>query len=160
MATSLLSAYEAGMLNFCWASLYLILGGVLAWKTWYKSLYLSLSDGGSTWRWLLFITSYCLHLIFVSLAAIGIQSCALSGFIFMLKTFHKSKTLGVLALVGFGLWALVALLSTLLFKRSWYLFRESSNGTQTMNELTVVNPATIYWWCSNLPMLRFLNIDA
>jgi len=130
-----------GIMDFIWASLYLGLGGVLAWKTWYKSLYISLKGGGTAFRWFLFITCYIGHTIFVCIGAAGFPSFATSGFFFMINMFNVSPFLGVLAFIGFVFWALVAFFSVLLLKKSWNLFRSSDAESNAKRELlgAVVN---------------------
>jgi len=130
ISVAFFGGYGAGVIDFLWATIYLVLGGVLSWKTWYKSLYFSLKGGGTTWRWFLFITSYFVHTVFVSIAAIGFSNFATSGLLFMLKVFDGNMAIGCLALVGFLLWTLTAASSILLLKKSWCLFRSSGVESQ------------------------------
>jgi len=131
----------AGIMDFIWASIYVGLGVVLSWKTWYKSLYISLKGGGTSFRWFLFITCYIGHTIFVCVGAAGFPSFASCGFFFMIKMFNKSPFLGILAFIGFVFWALVALFSVLLLRKSWNLFRSSDAETNAKREIlgAVVN---------------------
>jgi len=125
----------AGVMDFIWASVYLGLGVVLGWKTWYKSLYLSLKGGGTTFRWFLFISCYIGHTIFVCIGAAGFPSFATSGFFFMLKMFNKSTVIGIMALIGFACWALVAFFSVFLLRKSWNLFRSSDAEKNAKREI-------------------------
>jgi len=125
----------AGIMEFIWASIYLGLGVVLAWKTWYKSLYISLKGGGTSFRWFLFITCYIGHTIFVCVGAAGFPSFATCGFFFMIGMFNMSSFIGIMAFIGFVFWALVAFFSILLLKKSWNLFRSSDAESNAKREV-------------------------
>jgi len=131
----------AGIMDFIWASLYMGIGPVLAWKTWYKSLYISLKGGGTTFRWFLFITCYIGHTIFVCIGVAGFPSFAMCGFFFMIQMFNQSTALGIMAFIGFVCWALVAFFSVFLLRKSWNLFRSSDAEKNARREVfgAVVN---------------------
>jgi len=141
IASALFGGYGGGIMDFIWASIYISLGGVLAWKTWYKSLYTSLKGGGTAFRWFLFISCYIGHTIFVCVAAAGFPSFATCGFIFMIAMFDKSGFIGFMSFIGFVLWAVLALFSVLLLRKSWNLFRSSDAESKARQEIlgAVVN---------------------
>jgi len=141
MAAGFFSSQGAGIMDFIWASIYLGLGAVLAWKTWYKSLYISLKGGGKSFRWFLFIICYIGHTIFVCVGAAGFPSFATCGLFFMIKMFDQSTFLGIMAFIGFALWSTVAFFSVMLLKKSWNLFRSSDAETNAKREFlgAVVN---------------------
>jgi len=130
-----------GSMDFIWATLYGALGCVLAWKTWYKSLYISLKGGGTTFRWFLFITCYIGHTIFVCIGAAGFPSFATCGFFYMIQMFNQSTALGVMSFIGFLCWSAVAFFSVLLLRKSWNLFRSSDAEKNARREIfgAVVN---------------------
>jgi len=131
----------AGVMDFIWASVYCGLGCVLAWKTWYKSLYISLRGGGTTFRWFLFITCYIGHTIFVCIGAAGFPSFATCGLFYMIQMFNESTALGVMSFIGFFCWSSIAFCSVYLLRKSWNLFRSSDAEKNARREIleAVVN---------------------
>jgi len=132
---SFFGGYGAGIMDFFWSTIYGFLGCPLAWKTWYKSLYISLKGNGSSFRWMLFMITYIIHIGFVSISALGIPNFASTGLLFMLKAFDNNTVVGIFALIGFFFWSVLSFFSVSLFKRSWHLFRSSDVESEIKKDL-------------------------
>lgn len=89
--------------------------------------------------------SYIAHTIFVCLAVFGLPAFGMGGLLFMINMFSKSKAVGIMALIGFALWSLVAVFSVHLLKKSWNLLRSSNDVKDTKKEFirAMANPAAV-----------------
>jgi len=98
--------------------LYTCAGIPLSWQLWYKLYYNTYSgrknNGCLGIRYFL---NFGLHCLFSILMGIGLEVTASAGLLVMLKTVAHVTTLGMLMLVAFVLWCMVALASAWLIRK-------------------------------------------
>jgi len=137
MLICFISNTEGGIGTFIWATIYALTGIPGSWRGWYKNVYTSLKNKGSSIRWWMFIIGYFAHTGFVCVGAAGFPGFAQSGLLFMISVFSKSKGLGFLTLICAAGWGILAVSGVMLFKKSWNLFRDSDAQKNIQGELAV-----------------------
>jgi len=98
--------------------LYTCAGIPLSWQWWYKRYYNTYAGRINNGRLgMRYFFNFGIHCIFAILMAVGLEVTASAGLLAMLKCVAHVTTLGMLMLVAFVLWCMVALASAWLIKK-------------------------------------------
>jgi len=117
-----------------WATIYMSFGIPGAWKLWYRSVYFCCRDGAGI-RWAFFFLNFFMHLAFSILMAVGVPSIGSGGLFVMVDMFANSyRIAGLFALVDMIIWTLNCIMSALLLRISYKVWKVGGGPTKASQE--------------------------
>lgn len=112
-----------------WGTIYLVTGVPGAWKLWYKAIYRAVGSDKRAKFVQYFLFGAC-HTIFCIVAAIGVKETSLMGFLFMIDAMNINTACGIITVMAFGAWALIALGSVIMMKETYRLYKSRGGDLQ------------------------------
>jgi len=112
-----------------WATIYFTCGIPGAWKLWYKPIYRAVESDKRVKFVQYFLFAAC-HTIFSLVACIGLRETAMMGFMFMLKAMDVNTACGIIGIISFAAWLLVAVGSVIMMRRTYRLYKSRGGNLQ------------------------------
>jgi len=126
------------------ALLYACVGIPLSWQWWYKRYYNTYAGRVNNGRLgMRYFFNFSIHCLFAIVMAIGLEVTAAAGLLAMLKCIAHVTSLGMLMLVAFVLWCMVALGSAWLIRKHHIDYGFQIAGKYLQDQQAANNPRVV-----------------